>query len=1367
MKTSRSLLSLTATTLWVCASGLPFPSAWAAPAPAHGVVGANLRVEPLDFFNSPESVRITIAYAIGDFRIVPEHSNNGDYAVQIGEDFADDVDSGILIPAVRENGRDLHHPLYPGTNFATAHIDYYRPGHERAGSYWIPVSMVWPNANSTAVIEYDTDLAAAWFPYSRYLGGFARNTTGANGGPNDLFTGSPGLTLGRHFVDLGSGRALVDLRDFGIDGRTDGVLLVVGAKNEDNYALSWVNPTNGTWILYSKDNGTDGASTEQDPLAFVYVPKTDPHLVVGRFAGDGSILLHSGPQAPFTITPLSTGRWELKIEGVNPRFGVLLVSPEGGELDNRDNIVTYQLNETGDGWILESRDLPAPTSGPFAPPLETPRGTTPVASFVFIPGPTPGIHVQPVGVLTTSENGDTANVLVSLDTPPAAPVTLPVTVTPATEVSVHPDRLVFTPETWNLPQTLTLVGLDDATVDGPVPFTLQIGPPQSDDPDYAALQPVLRSGLNLDNDGGGFEVLPLEGLVTDETGREASFTVRLSTPPAAAVRLPLTAQPVTEVAITPAELLFDATSWNIPQTVTVRGLDDPVVDGPVPFAVILGPVSSDDPQWHGRLGPTVRGTNLDNDIAAVLWEPPATAFALVEGQSLELAFRLASRPAATVTLQLLTTDPDRGGTLAPATLSIAPSAWNEPHRVTLRAADDPVPLGDHAWQVRVHVSSEDPLYQQLPDITLRLTTRDNEPWLDLQRDEVWYAPGYHPVALDGRARLLDPYWPDYDQVTLTVTLSGQVHPADRLRLRLLPPDEPDWQLDTPTLSHRGVTVATISGGQNAQPLQVRFTRAASPDLAQQILRRIVFETDPNAPIPTRRTAAVRLTHPDGGAHEVTRTIRVSTIRLADFQNGLDGGYGPYDGARDIQLYELRPDTPLPAGHNPDTNHPRMWLDYRDPDTPNQSQVLLRFDHIIGNGPGQISPGSKILAAELLLDVIDAGDGGPLYRMLQPWDEEQTTWNTFGYGITPNDQVARSTHDSFWGVPAVTGDTGIGTVSIGVRRDLEAWANGEPNHGWALISWNSELNPAWGNGTDGLAFSACEHPVPERRPRLRVWWVPADALQEAVFQQGVDHYTGCRDTRIRMNAPDTSATTAASAFVDWAVSPNDVYNPDIVLLRFDNILGPETGQIPPGATVELALLDLTTSNSNGYGDGGTFHAMLRPWEDTDTWNSLGGGIRADNTDARTEPTAVAGNHSLNPNVCGGYMSFEVTPDVAAWVRGQLPNYGWAILPWPGGADGWGLSMSEHPVVEERPRLRVYYRAATPITPLQITHWSITGNELSLICAGPAGREIVVESAPTLQGPWTEETRLILPSDGTRTGRIHRPDPETRFYRLRLN
>lgn len=347
--------------------------AWAAlPSRAqHNIAAANFTVVQIDTNNTVDSVEMATTVSINEMHIRGD-SNRGDYNLQIGGEYSDDVTTGVLISSVAQNGRDNGEDLYPGTNFCTSTVDYTRTG-GNAGAYYVSTF------NSPTGAEYNINISAAYFPYATWLGGLARNSGATNGGLNDLFTGSPGLTLGTHFIEHGGGRFTVNLTNLGIDARTDGVLLVSHGKNEDNYALSQANPTNGTWQVFVKDNGSDGSAYEQDPVAFVFVPRTNRAVISGKFRADGVPLIFSGDQPKFSVTSVSAGIWRLTIPGQSPNSGVLIISPEGGASQNRDNIVSYEPD--GDGWAIQSRDLP---SNP--PALETPgSGSEPAASFIFIP----------------------------------------------------------------------------------------------------------------------------------------------------------------------------------------------------------------------------------------------------------------------------------------------------------------------------------------------------------------------------------------------------------------------------------------------------------------------------------------------------------------------------------------------------------------------------------------------------------------------------------------------------------------------------------------------------------------------------------------------------------------------------------------------------------------------------------------------------------------------------------------------------------------------------------------------------------------------------------------------------------------------
>ena len=124
-----------------------------------------------------------------------------------------------------ENGRDNRDSLALGTNFCTSAIELVRSGYG-VGGYYVSTF------NAPAGAEFNINVAAAFFPYTNWLGGIAYNSGATNGGKNDVLIGSPGLVLGTHFIDNGGGRSVVNLKSFGINSQTDGVLLVTHDVDE-------------------------------------------------------------------------------------------------------------------------------------------------------------------------------------------------------------------------------------------------------------------------------------------------------------------------------------------------------------------------------------------------------------------------------------------------------------------------------------------------------------------------------------------------------------------------------------------------------------------------------------------------------------------------------------------------------------------------------------------------------------------------------------------------------------------------------------------------------------------------------------------------------------------------------------------------------------------------------------------------------------------------------------------------------------------------------------------------------------------------------------------------------------------------------
>ncbi len=70
--------------------------------------------------------------------------------------------------------------------------------------------------------------------------------------------------------------------------------------------------------------------------------------------------------------------------------------------------------------------------------------------------------------LTTDESGSIDTVTVKLAKKPTSLVFVPVWSSNESEATVHPDNLIFTPENWDEPQTLTVHGVADRVADGDV-----------------------------------------------------------------------------------------------------------------------------------------------------------------------------------------------------------------------------------------------------------------------------------------------------------------------------------------------------------------------------------------------------------------------------------------------------------------------------------------------------------------------------------------------------------------------------------------------------------------------------------------------------------------------------------------------------------------------------------------------------------------------------------------------------------------------------------------------------------------------------------------------------------------------------------
>lgn len=339
-----------------------------------------------------------------------------------------------------------------------------------------------------------------------------------------------------------------------------------------------------------------------------------------------------------------------------------------------------------------------------------------------------GIKVSPPTSASTSESGGTASFTVVLSSKPKGTVVVTIASTKPAEGALDASALTFTAESWATAQTVTVTGVDDPITDGDQPYAIAVGPVQSSDARYAALDPDDVTLTNSDDDVAGLLVsAPSPSPTVNEAGASATFTVHLRAKPVGDVRVPLVVSKPLEAKVEPQELVFTAADYATPKAVVVTGKDDTIADGDQPFTVSLGPVVSAHAAYAGVTSPALAFTNQDDDIAGFLvGSATPTTHTSEAGGAVTVTVRLRSMPAADVTIPVSTNKPSEGAASV-ASLSFTPADYATPQTITVTGVGDFVDDGDQSYALVLGAaSSADAKYQGLDAPDVALTNDDDD-----------------------------------------------------------------------------------------------------------------------------------------------------------------------------------------------------------------------------------------------------------------------------------------------------------------------------------------------------------------------------------------------------------------------------------------------------------------------------------------------------------------------------------------------------------------------------------------------------------------------------------------------------------------
>jgi len=332
-----------------------------------------------------------------------------------------------------------------------------------------------------------------------------------------------------------------------------------------------------------------------------------------------------------------------------------------------------------------------------------------------------GIHVGPAA-LTTSESGTTDDFKVRLTSQPLAPVTITLTNGNPGQGSLSQSTLTFNASNWNVPQTVTVTGLDDHIVNGNQTYQIT-GSASSGDSNYNGMTVTPVTVTNTEADVAGINVTPTSGLVTSGAGGTATFDVVLTSQPLAGVTIGVSSSNTNEATVAQPSLTFTPANWNIPQTVTVTGVNDHT-SGSQPFTVFLSAASSLDPVYNGMKGSNVTGINYQI-VPAGINVSSQSLQTTESGGSARFHVTLATQPSATVTISLNSTNPGQGS-LSQSTLTFNTANWNVPQTVVVTGLDDHIVNGNQTYQITGSAASSASNYNgmSMPPVTVTNTEAD-------------------------------------------------------------------------------------------------------------------------------------------------------------------------------------------------------------------------------------------------------------------------------------------------------------------------------------------------------------------------------------------------------------------------------------------------------------------------------------------------------------------------------------------------------------------------------------------------------------------------------------------------------------------
>ncbi len=274
----------------------------------------------------------------------------------------------------------------------------------------------------------------------------------------------------------------------------------------------------------------------------------------------------------------------------------------------------------------------------------------------------------------TSENGTTSSVSVKLTCIPDSNVIYTISSDNPNEGVVQDpadQKLVFAPDKWLEPQTITVAGVDDSAIDGDQNYHIVLKPDAANPNDFKSDNSI--EFVNHDNDVPGINA----NNISIREGGAGEVNISISTKPSSNVVIKPEALPEGLELVGATELQFSPDNYKTPQTMVIHAIDNDIVDGNRNDTVHFTAESTDSDYNH--FGTDIQVAVEDNDTAGIVITEGASLDKtnVNENGQVSSCFALTSKPTQNVTINISLENAVAGTKAGKTQYTFTPDDWNK------------------------------------------------------------------------------------------------------------------------------------------------------------------------------------------------------------------------------------------------------------------------------------------------------------------------------------------------------------------------------------------------------------------------------------------------------------------------------------------------------------------------------------------------------------------------------------------------------------------------------------------------------------------------------------------------------------------